>query len=278
MAVGTPQDGYYYDHQLRNYILQFMAIFAGLQVKVGRKKTGETVVTEEDCDGNAVTTEPVFREEGLIPAPIVYGHQDRVVAAIFADNTQNKPLRLPIMAAYMRNIDLAKDLMAGIGVTRRNTYLPAGGLIPDDVKVVHQRKPVPYRIDMELTLMASNTDQHFQMLEQILLMFEPNLQIQLSDGPFDASRISSVELKSIGIEGNYPSGADPRLIQSVLTFEIICYLSAPADVRRDFVEKIFMRVGAVATATENNYAIIAELDAQGAEYEQIWGFENFPFQ
>ena len=46
------QDGYYYDKQITNYILQFMAIFSGLQVRVG--KFGD-------------------QEESLIPVPIHYG-------------------------------------------------------------------------------------------------------------------------------------------------------------------------------------------------------------
>lgn len=255
--MAIPQANYYYNAQLRNYVLQFMAIFSGLQVRVG--------ASDE-------------QEPRLITVPIHYGQPDRVVAAIKGDNTQNKPLRLPIMSAYMRNFNKAEDMYAGTGFERRNTYVPVGGLIPDDIKVVHQRRALPYKIDMELSMYASNTDQHFQMLEQILPLFDPQLNIQTSDGPFDMARLTHVKLLSINLDNNYPIGMDRRINQSTLMFEVPIYLDTPADVRRDFVEKIFMRIGAVSNASLTNYDMVAELDQQGIEYDLIFGADDLPFE
>jgi len=258
--TGRPTLAYYYDRQLRSYILQFMAIFTGLQVSVGKRQTGTTDV--ENCDGTT-TTEPVVEDNRLITVPIHYGHKDRVMAALKAENTQNKLLRLPIMSAYMKDLDFLKEYQAGIGMQRRTTYAPTGGLIPDDVKVVHQRRAFPFALGLDLELYASNTDQHFQMLEQILMIFDPMLQIQTSDSLFDMGKITHVELTNIAMNTNFPSNQDRRIIQSTLTFKMPIYLQSPADVRRDFIEKIFMRIGVVNTATQNSFDIIAELDAQG---------------
>lgn len=272
---GIPEKAYYYNKQLRTYILQFMAIFSGLQVSVGSRDTGQTV-NVETCDGPV--PEPVIEGPRLISVPIHYGHQDRVVASILADNTQNKPLRLPMMSAYMRDIDFLKSYQAGIGIQRRTTYLPTGGLIPDDIKVVHQRRAFPFELGMDLSIYASNTDQHFQLLEQILMLFDPSLQIQTSDGLFDMGKITSVELTNMTLETNYPIGTDRRIIQSTLTFKMPIYLQSPADVRRDFVEKIYARVGAVSFAADNSYDIIAELDAQGIQYELLWSTDDLTFK
>ena len=226
-----------------------MAIFSEMQVMIGKR--GD-------------------REESLIPTTIHYGHQDRIVASIIADNTQNTPLRLPAMSAMITAIGLAPDLYKGVGGERRNTYVPVGGLLPDDIKVVHQRMPVPYRLGMELVLYASNTDQHLQMLEQILMIFDPELTVQKSDGPFDWARLTSVVLKDISMDTNYPSGVDSRIIQSTLTFDMPIYIDTPADVRANVVRKIFLRVGAVSTATDNNYEAVAELDRQGINYKLLF--------
>lgn len=247
------ENEYYYTGQLRTYVLQFMAIFTGLQVMTGRRND----------------------EEGkLITVPIQYGHRDRVVAAIISENTQNKLLRLPTMSAYMRNIQQAPELYAGVGTQRRNTYVPVGGLIPDDIQVVHQRRALPYKLDMELAIMSSNTDQHFQILEQLLPLFDPQLNIQTSDAPLDMTRLTHVVLKGINTDSNYPVGTERRIIQSTLQFEMPIYLDTPADVRKNVVERIFMRIGAVGTDASSNYEMIADLDAQGLEYQEIANSDN----
>lgn len=267
-AVGIPENGYFYDNQFRNYILQFMAVFTGLQVQVGSRKTGNIQQTT-DCDGNIIDTQPVFEDKRLISVPIHYGPQDRVVASILAENTQNKLLRLPTLSAYARGLSLKTEYFAGLQTERRNAYLPTGGLIPDDIAVVHQRKPMVYDLEMELAIYASNTDQYFQILEQILPLFDPQLQIQTNDSIFDWTKITHIELISIAFDQNYPSGTDRRIIQGTLLFKMPVWISIPADVRKDFIQKIFVRVGAVSTSAQSNYDIIAELDAQGIDYE-LW--------
>lgn len=239
-------NGYYYNQQLKKYILQFMAIFSGLQVRVGKSAT---------------------QDERLISVPIHYSTTDRVVASIKAQNTQNAPLRLPVMSAWNRGLDLDMSRAKGIGGERRNTFTPLGGLVPDDTKVIHQRMPVPYMMEMELGIYCSNTDQECQILEQILPLFDPTLNIQTSDAPFDWTRLTHVELKSVNNENNFPVAGERRIIQKTIQFHIPIWIDIPAEVRRDFVEKIFLRVGAVSTGAMTSEEIIAELDGQGFEYE-----------
>ena len=271
---------FYYDEQIKKYVLQFMAIFVGMQVKVGRLRTGAIVdVPDPTCeDPNATSQEPEYKEERLISVPVHYGHSDRVVASILADNTQTKPIRLPIMSAYIKGITLAKDRFHGIGVERRNAYTPVGGLVPDDTRVVHQRMPVPYDLSMELAIYASNTEQHFQILEQIFLLFDPKLNIQATDGVFDMSRLTQVVLDDVSLNTNYPIGNDRRIIQSELSFTVPIWISAPADIRKNIIEKIYMRIGAVSNTSATNFDIIAELDNQDLEYQLINSSDDLNFQ
>lgn len=246
--MAIQRDGYFYNQQLKSYILQFMAIFSGTQVMVGKRDS---------------------QEDRLISVPIHYGAQDRVVASIVAGNTQNTPLRLPVMSAYVRGLSMATGRMAGTGTERRKAYVPVGGLVPDDIQVIHQRKPVPYDLDIELSMYVSNSDQLFQILEQILPLFDPQLNIQTSDGAFDWKRLTHVLLTGIQVESNYPIGTDRRIIQSTLTFSIPIYIDTPAQVRTDFISKIYLRVGAVDSAAVDNFEIVADLDGQGIPYQNI---------
>lgn len=254
--MAIQRNGYYYDQQIRNYTLQFMAIFSGLQVQIGKWNT---------------------EDEKLISVPVRYGDPDRVVAAILANNTQNAPIRLPIMSAYMKGLQIAPDRMHGVGVERRNSYVPTGGLMPDDIEVVYQRNPVPYVMDMELSIMTSNTDQMWQIIEQLMVLFDPQLTVQTSDSLFDMSRLTSVTLTGgPAYENPYPSGQEKRYVKAVMNFEMPIYLSVPADVKKNYVERIYMRIGAVSTGANSSEEIVSELDGQGIPYELILSDADLP--
>lgn len=240
---------YYYNKQLKAYEIQFAAVFTGMEVEIGSR---------DDI------------EPKLVTVPIKNASQDRVVGAIIGEYTQNKPIRLPLLSYQLVNIEQAPELRKGVGQMRRNAYAPTGGVIPDDIQVVKQRMPVPYRANFELGIWASNKDQHNQIIEQILTLFDPQLQLQISDDVFDWSRITTLELLDIRFDENIPMGVDRRVLQSSLTFSVPIHLSVPADVRKNIIEKIFMRIGAVSSDVDTALEILADLDGQGIEYEQIF--------
>lgn len=249
---------YYYDKQIRRYILQFMAVFSVFKVMVGKTDT---------------------RGERLISIPIHYASMDRITAAIVANNTQNKPIRVPAMSAYLRDFKLSPSRRHGTGVERRNVYTPVGGLVPDDMKVIHQRMPVPYDLEMELAIYSSNIDQHMQILEQILPLFDPQLNIQTSDAPFDWTRLTSLELTGIMSDDLLSNQLEDRVIQTTLTFNMPIWLDFPANIKDDFVAKIFTRVGMVSSDTsfEDDAAVIQELNDAGYVYNKMFDADDLPF-
>jgi hypothetical protein len=249
----TVLDSYYYDEQLRNYIVQFAAIFAGMQVMVG---------WNED------------RAPELIRVPIKNASMDRVVAAIKSENTQNKPVRVPIMSFQLSGIDMAPERRKGIGATKRNTYMPTGGVFPDDLKVVYQRQPVPYTAQFELGIWTSNQYQHQQIIEQILTLFDPLLQIQTTDEVFDTTRLTTVEMVDVRFDENLPAGADRRLIQTRIGFLVPIYLSTAIDVRSNYIKDIMLRIGAIGSDVTNSYEIISDLDSQGIEYDKVFSLDD----
>ena len=236
---------FFYDQQIKKYILQFMAIFSDLQVQIQK---------------------PGTRDNVLIPVSVHYGSKDRVVASILADNTQNKPLRLPTMAANISAIDMAPELRKGRGQVRKTTYLPQGGLIPQDLTVLEQVMPVPYNVTINLSILTSNQDQHFQILEQIMMIFDPDLELQTSDSFFDWTRITTVQLMNIGLEENYPPGSDRRVITTTLEFKFTAWIALPANLKKGVIERIKLRVSAVSQASVTSEQIVEEIDAQGVPY------------
>lgn len=246
---------YYYDEQIRNLLVQFLAVFSCIKVRSGQ--TNEI-------------------EERLINVTVKSASSDRVVAAIKAHNTQNAPIRLPIIAGSLINLTLDNGLRKGTRTERTQTKMPTGGVFPADIKTVTQSMPVPYMGNFEAVIVASSQEQHYEILEQVLMLFDPTLEIQTSDDVMDWGRLHKLELTGINFE-EQPPGTDRRLIQTTLTFDVPLYLSAPASVRNNFIKEIRMRVGAVNNI-KNTEDAISQLDQDGIEYEILQTIKNLDLE
>jgi hypothetical protein len=229
---------YYYDAQIRSYWLQFIAIFNGLQVQTGK---GECA------------------EEQFISVPCVVGNKDRVVAALFAGNTNNRTFSLPTMSMYMTGITLSPERRKVQAYVDQRVTMKAGGQFPNDLTVVKRAMPVPYNMTVELSIFASNTQQIHQILEQVLVLFNPDIQIQKSDAPFDWTKLTRVELTDISNEENYPSSTTARAIVWTLTFEMPIFLSVPMGVKDDLVRRVIIQIGTLDNMIVNEVDINGEL-------------------
>lgn len=213
---------YYYQAQIRKYMIQFMAIFSGMQVSVGKNRFNE--------------------EPKLMRVPIIHGTKDRVVAAILTSNSPNIPTKLPVMVANVMSVQIAQDRMKGQGTTLTNVDFPRGGVFPDDLKTVTKLMPIPYYFGVELNLLSSNLQQKYEMLEQILLLFRPDLWFQTSDDRNDWTAINAVQLNNLNLEDNYPPGSEARILSTTLEFQFVAYISAPAIIRDNVIQKIQVRI------------------------------------
>lgn len=216
---------YFYQQQIKKHVVQFMEIFRGTEVMTGINGSGEIET---------------------IQVPIMYGSMDRSAAAILSKNTQNVPLRLPVMSANVTGIALSPERFKGVDTEKVMAYTPLGGVFPQDTVTVSQITAIPFTMSMELHIFSNNTDTRWQILEQILVLFNPSIQIQTSDSKFDGSKITKVDLTGITSGETVPQGADRRLIVDTLTFDVIIYLVAPSKIRDDRIKDIKLRVGMVS--------------------------------
>ncbi len=248
-------DTYFYDAQLKRYVTQMLSIFTGLKVSGG---------INDKNDGTR-----------LISVPVIYGSKDRVVAAIIAGNTQNKMLKLPIMSGYMSSLDLAPERRKAVNMERSTSYAGTNlGTFPDNIRVTRQLMPVPYNATIDLSIYSSSTEQQFEILEQILMMFDPDVQVQLTDGAFDWTKLTTIELVGINFNENYPMATDRRAVQTTLQFKVPIYISAPADVKANWIKTILLRIG-VVSGTIDRTNISGQLDAEGVPYETIVSIDDF---
>ena len=198
-------------------MLQFANIFTGLMVQTGKGSSG--------------TAE-------MIDVPVIYGSVDRVVAAIKARNTQNQPLSIPMMSVYLKGLELAPERRKGVNFVHNTVVLQQGGVMPDDLKVVSRVMPIPYNAGFELSIYASNTIELHQILEQVLMLFDPILQIQLSDKTYDWTKLTHVELAGVNNEEAYPIADDKRILQWTLDFIVPIWINPPAEMKDTVVKTI----------------------------------------
>lgn len=210
---------YYYNGQIRNYIAQFLRVFSGFQVEYA---------VDRDGDG----------KKDRRAVEIRYGNADRMVSVITRDAKTFYSQHLPVISGYLRGIrrddvrNLPHHHVDRVVVEREG----------EGRRVLHRAMPVPVKLEMELGIYASSTGQVLEILEQILLLFNPSLNIETSDDLIDHTYISKVVLTSIGNQDNYPIGSSQRVLIQTLTFEVDAWLNYPAKETNNIIEQIITNI------------------------------------
>lgn len=242
-------DTYWYESQVKKHITQFLAIFSDMKVSIGSGS---------------------FSEDGdLIDVNVIHGSRDRVVSHILSGNTQNKPIRLPIIAGYLSGIELDPSLRKGIGTEYRTVEMPRGGNIKTDLKTYQERMPIPYRLRFDLSIYTSNTEHMLQILEQLLMLFTPDLQIQTSDQRLDYSGLTTIELDGITNTENYPSGTNSRVIVYELSFNAPIYLRPPKNIIDNVIRKIYVKLDAIDRGFNSLQEKLEDMPFDGQPYTKI---------
>lgn len=221
---------YFYDAQVKRYILQIMAAFAGYQVRSGVQRDGE---------------------HRYINVPIMFGTYDRLVAYLRGDGNINKTPSLPIMSLEIKafkqydELRRAPDHVDTFRFTPRAPATMEGTLGTAAAPVQGERgMPVPYLMTVNLNIWSSNLDQALQIIEQIASQYNPQLDIMLSNSPLDWTFISylkflgDIEFKRRALDIGGGTGTD-QLHLAELDFETLVHISPPAKIfKSQYIEKI----------------------------------------
>ena len=98
---------------------------------------------------------------------------------------------------------------------------------------VERLMPSPYTLRLKADIWASNTEQKLQILEQILVLFNPSFEIQTTDNYVDWTSLSVVNLESTVFSSRaIPVGVDSEIDVASLEFSTPIYISPPAKVKR----------------------------------------------
>lgn len=206
---------HFYDGQIRRYITQVIRLLSNFSVK--------------------------YSDGTLVRVPVLYGDSDRQAAHILQDNSENKIGAAPRMAVYIFNLEQDRTRLADSSYVGKmhirereydvgtDTYSSSQGYR----YTVERLMPTPYKISFKVDIWSTNTDQKLQILEQLLVLFNPSLEIQTTDNYIDWTSLSTVELTQLTFSNrSIPIGANTNIDIATLTLEAPIYLSPPVKIKQ----------------------------------------------
>lgn len=206
---------FFYDGQIRRYLLQIIRLLSNFAVK--------------------------YSDGTLVRVPVIYGDPDRQAASIINQNSENTIQSSPKIAVYMSELELDVNRLSDSSFVgkiniRQREYNPItnqyenyqGGNF-----TVERLMPTPYKLTVKVDIWSTSNDQKLQILEQLLMLFNPSLEIQTSDNFVDWTSLTVVDLVSTTISSrSIPVGTATEIDIATLTLSTPIWISPPAKVKR----------------------------------------------
>jgi hypothetical protein len=213
-------NNFFYDRQIRRFLSQIISIFSFFEVEFGK-----------DDSGNVV-----YRR-----VPVKYATNDKMTASILKNNSENSQLSVPAMSVYITGLEYQRDRMLDpsfvdkVNIRQKrydsenNSYTNA----PGNAFTVERHMPVPYSLQFNVDIWTSNTEQKLQLLEQILVLFNPDFEIQSTDNYLDWTSLSYMQLENVNYSSRtVPTGSEEQLDVATLTFSSPIWISPPAKLKK----------------------------------------------
>ena len=206
---------HFYDGQIKRYLTQFMRLMSNFAYKDGKGK--------------------------ILQIPVRYGDMNRQVAQQMTKNSENIIQSAPFIACYIKSLDLARErvqdptFVSKVNIRERaydeqgQEYLNVQGAN----YTVERLMPTPYNLQFTADIWTTNTDQKLQILEQLLVLFNPSMEIQTSNNYIDWTSLSLLELTGLNFTSrSVPQGLEQDIDIATLTFTSPIWLTTPAKVKK----------------------------------------------
>lgn len=223
---------FFYDEQIRRFLLQFTRVFSNFEVEYGRNETDN--------------------KKALYRVPVRYGDATRQAQTIIQQNSANSLPSTPLMTFHVTNLNYARDrLQEPTFVQKQNvrqrywdTASESYETTQGNAFTIEKLMPVPFDLEVNLDIWTSNTNQKLQLLEQLLTLFNPGLEIQSTENFIDWTSLSVMYLEQVTWSSrSIPQGTDDPIDIATLRFLMPIYISPPAKVKKlGVVEKIVASV------------------------------------
>ena len=195
----------FYHETMRKVVVAFGTMFNNIQL-VRMNNAGEVTQT--------------------MKVPLAYGPKNKWLARLREDPnlTKKVAVTLPRIGFEIQTISYDSSRKLNSIQKLKKVNSSAQG------KTMSQQfMPVPYNMDFQLSIMAKNSDDALQIVEQILPFFQPDYTVTLNDNAaMGTTRDVPIVLTNVGYEDNYEADMiTRRAIIYTLDFTAKFYLYGP---------------------------------------------------
>jgi hypothetical protein len=222
---------FFYDNQIRRFLIQFAKIFSNWSVTFGK-----------DPNGNDI----------LVRVPIMYGDQSRQVSTVIANNTASNLPSAPMITYYISGLEYNQKwttdptFVDQLQVRQRQYNEDTGNYETTQGQAfsIQRLMPVPYTLKVNVDFWTSNYNQKLQLIEQLGTLFNPALEIQSTDNFIDWTSLSSVFQDGLTFTSRtIPMGTNNPIDVMTWKFYMPIWLSTPAKLlKMGVIEKIILSI------------------------------------
>jgi hypothetical protein len=170
---------FFYDNQIRRFLIQFAKIFSNWQVSKGKDPAGNDI---------------------YVRVPVMYGDSSRQASTIIADNTASNLPSAPLITFYISGLEYDQKrtqdptFVDRINVRQRayNADTQSYEQTQGQAFTVERLMPVPYTLRITVDFWTTNYNQKLELIEQLGTLFNPSLEIQSTDNFIDWTSLSVV--------------------------------------------------------------------------------------
>ena len=240
---------FFYDAQIRRYLVQFMRIFSNIKIRNGP-------------DANGLYT--------IQRVPIMYGDPSWMVAQLIKGASENTLLPNPMFSAYIDSIKMAPNrrqdtqYVGKVSTVEREfdaltqTYGSGPGVRQD----VDRYMPVPYDAFFKLDVWTPNITTKLQIFEQIAILFNPSIQLQQNSNLLDWTSIFEVWLEDYTFTNrSIPQGSEDERDVMSFKFKVPIWINPPAKLKRSgLIAEIVTHVFSVSDVPDIKTRVEGEYD------------------
>lgn len=222
---------FFYDNQIRRFLLQFAKIFSNWQVTRGKDPAGNDI---------------------MVRVPVMYGDSSRQAANIISNNTASNLPSAPMISYYISGLEYDQKRTQDPTYTDRisirqraynsdtQTYETTQG----QAFTVERLMPVPYTLKITVDFWTTNYNQKLELVEQLGTLFNPALEIQSTDNFIDWTSLSVVYQESLNWSSRtIPQGSGNPIDVLTWKFYMPIWLSTAAKLKKyGVIEKIIASI------------------------------------
>jgi hypothetical protein len=222
---------FFYDNQIRRFLIQFAKIFSSWQVTKGKDPAGNEI---------------------LVRVPIMYGDSSRQASTIIANNSASNLPSAPLITYYISALEYDQKrtqdptFIDKMQVRQRsyNTETQQYEQVQGQAFTVERLMPVPYTLRINVDFWTTNYQQKLELIEQLGTLFNPSLEIQSTDNFIDWTSLSVVYQDGITFTSrSIPQGTGNPIDVLSWKFYMPIWLSNAAKLKKmGVIEKVIASI------------------------------------